>query len=369
MKPVFRYALLTLLWGAVAAYVGCAAVVSQRLRREQVVQRMEIDLLDSTSLGCLVSGTRVRGWIARQGIPTVGAAVGAVDLAGIEQLIARNGFVDRVEAYVTGRGTLYIDIRQRKPVVRLLIVGFDAYATAEGYLFAAPPASSLYVPVVTGGYRPPFPGSYAGNVRDHIDERLAEVGRRIEEIEREKYPLYRRELENDRRIAALRLMRISRRWWRLESAEAFDRRVEELRAYKAVQRRRYRYEARLIQEEIGRIEARQEAERARQKKLEKSYEDFMKLLTFVQKVEEDDFWRSEVVQIVARTTSSGALEVDLVPRSGGYTVRFGRVDDEEAVERRFDKLLSFYRGGLSAVGWDTYRLIDLRFDGQVVCRK
>ena len=119
-------------------------------------------------------------------------------------------------------------------------------------------------------------------------------------------------------------------------------------------------------EEIERIAGLQEAERRKQKKLEKSYEDFMKLLTFVETVEDDDFWRSEVVQITAKTTPSGALEVELTPRSGRFAVLFGRLED---VERKFDKLLRFYRSGLSSIGWSEYRTIDIRYNDQVVCKK
>ena len=161
-------------------------------------------------------------------------------------------------------------------------------------------------------------------------------------------------------------MRIKRQWWRGESAEAFDKRVEALREKKASLRRAYRYRAQMIHAEIERIEAQQDAERLKQKKLEKSYEDFMKLLTFVETVEDDDFWRSEVVQIAAHTTPSGALEVELTPRSGGYRILFGRLEE---VERKFDKRLRFYRNGLSTLGWDTYRTIDIRYDNQVVCKK
>ena len=131
-------------------------------------------------------------------------------------------------------------------------------------------------------------------------------------------------------------------------------------------RRKYRYEARMIQQGIDRIARQQEAERLKQKKLEKSYEDFMKLLTFVETVEDDDFWRSEVVQITAKTTPSGALEVELTPRSGRFAVLFGRLED---VERKFDKLLRFYRSGLSSIGWSEYRTIDIRYNDQVVCKK
>ena len=361
-----KYALPALLWTAVAAYLLWAGVAARRSHAGRTVRGLEIEIVDSTAQGHLVAARSVREWIARSGIPTVGTAVDAVDLAGIERLIARNGFVDEAVAYVDYAGTLRVEISQRKPPVRLLTDGVNSYATPEGFVFTAPHFASLYVPVVTGGYRPPFPADFTGRVRDHIDERLRAVDRRIEELEREKYPFYRREQQNDRNLAALRRMRIRRQWWRGESASDFDARVEELRRHKARKRRDCRYEARLIEQGIERICERQEAERREQKKLEKSYEDFMKLLTFVETVEEDDFWRSEVVQIVAHTTPSGALEVDLVPRSGRHTIRFGRL---ERVEEKFSKLMRFYRNGLPKIGWDEYRTVDVRFDGQVVCKR
>lgn len=364
-KPV-KYTLLALLWGAVAAYVCWAAVMTRRDRAGRKVGRMEIELVDSTSQGHLVSVGLVRRWISESGIPTIGTAVDAVDLAGIERLIARNGFVDEAVAHISYGGTLHIGISQRKPLVRLLTDGMNAYVTDEGYVFAAPKASSLYVPVVTGSYRPPFPADYTGLVREWVDERMREIDGRIAELEREKYPFYRRELQNDRDMAALRRERIRRRWWRFESSADFEAKVEALREQKAGLRRLFRYRARVIEQEVERIVRLQDKERERQKKLEKSYEDFMKLLTFVQLVEEDDFWASEVVQIVARTTASGALELELTPRSGRFTILFGRIEE---VERKLDKLLRFYRGGLAAVGWEEYRTIDVRYRNQVVCKR
>jgi hypothetical protein len=366
LKKILRYALLTLLWVAVAAYIIYAGTTAHSLRAEKKVSRVEIEVVDSSAQGHLVSGPIVREWISKSGIHTTGTRVDDMQLTQIEELIARNGFVSGVNAYVSYAGVLHIDISQRKPLVRLLTDGVDSYVTPDGYVFAAPRASSLYVPVVTGSYRLPFPASYAGQVRAHIDAERAKIDERISELEQEKYPLYKRELQNDRNIYALRRMRIKQQWWRLESSREFDVRVDALREHKAQLRRKYRYEARLIQEGIDRISQRQEAERVRQKKLEKSYEDFMKLLTFVKFVEDDSFWRSEVVQIVAHTAPSGALEVELIARSGPQRVVFGRI---ERVEDKFDKLLRFYRKGLTRIGWEEYKTIDIRYNDQVVCKK
>lgn len=225
-----------------------------------------------------------------------------------------------------------------------------------------PRASSVYVPVITGTYRPPFPASYVGYAADYRREQMQQIDDKIAELEREKYPLYRRELKNDENIRSLRRMLIKKRWF--ESSESFGERVRELRKHKEQLRRKYRYEAQVIQSAIDKISEKQEAERRRQKILAKRYEDFSKLTTFVKWMENDDFWRSEIVQITARTTESGAIDLELTPRSGNYTILFGRLDD---AEQKLDKLLRFYREGLGKAGWDRYRTINVKYAGQVVC--
>ncbi len=152
MNRSLRYVLLALLWSAVAGYLCFAGAVAVRGRAKRTVSRVEIEVVDSTSRGCLVSTMRAREWIGRSGIPTIGTAVDAVDLRGIERLIARNGFVKEAIASVDYSGTLRVSISQREPLLRLLTDGTNSYVTADGYVFAAPKASSLYVPVVTGDY-------------------------------------------------------------------------------------------------------------------------------------------------------------------------------------------------------------------------
>ena len=100
--------------------------------------------------------------LARSGIKTVGEKIGAVRLDALERLIARNGFVADARVTVSYSGVLHVAVWQRTPLMRLLIDGYNSYVTEEGYLFAVPRASSVYVPVITGTYRPPFPAPMWG---------------------------------------------------------------------------------------------------------------------------------------------------------------------------------------------------------------
>lgn len=364
MRDLRRYLLPLLLWAFVAVYVVWAAASARSARSARRIVRVEAAVRDSSSRGHLVGSDEVRRWILDSGLAAVGMPTADADLSGIEELVERNGFVERAEASIGYDGVLHVELRLRHPVVRLRTAGRDLYVTADGYLFAAPSGSALYAPVVTGSYRPPFPPDYTGSIDDFVAAERRRSAERIAALEREKYPLFRRERTNDENLRALRRRRISKGWF--ESEERFARKVERLRAENAALRRRYRYEARLVAEGIARIEARQEAERTRQKKLEKSCEDFSKLLTFVKFVEADAFWRSEVVQIEAATSDSGAPDLTLVPRSGPFVVRFGRIEE---VREKLDRLSRFYRNGLDRMGWDRYGSVDVRFAGQVVCRE
>lgn len=365
MQRLLRYVLLSLLWGGVAAYVCYAASLARRARSEAVVQRLEVIVADSSAHGSLVRSDEVRGWIARSGLKTVGAPCDSINLTAIEQLIASNGFVGSAEAGIGGEGVLRVVIMQRRPIVRLRLEGMDRYATNEGYLFEPPRRSARYVPVVSGSYRPPVPSRYSGSVREHIDHEQWKIDTTIHFLERSKLPHYAAERKTNLKLREVRRMRVSRRWWKFESEESFEERIIAKREEKALLRRKYRYELRCLAAEIDRIDLRQEQLRAEQKKLEKKYEDFTKLLTFVEQLEADDFWGSEVVEIIAHTAPSGALEVQLVPRSGLFTIAFGRL---ERIEEKLTKLDRFYRDGFPAVGWERYRVVDVRFSNQVVCR-
>ena len=365
MQQFGRYLLLSVLWCGVAVYLCYAASLARTAREAAVVTSLEVIVADSSAHGSLVRSDEVRQWLAKRGLKTVGECRDSVRLTAIEQLILRNGFVGSAEAGIGGDGVLRLVVTQRQPLVRLRLDGMDRYVTREGYLFTPPRRSARYVPVVSGSYRPPVPARYEGLVCDHIDHELWKIDTTIHFLERSKLPHHAAERTTNRKLREVRRMRVSRRWWKLESKETFEERILAKREEKAMLRRKYRYDLRCIAAEIDRIDLRQEQLRKEQKKLGKKYEDFVKLLTFVEQLEADDFWGSEVVEIIAQTAPSGALEVQLVPRSGRFTIAFGRI---ERVEEKLAKLERFYHDGLSVVGWERYRVLDVRFSNQVVCR-
>lgn len=337
------------------------------------ITSLEVVLTDSLQDEVLVKSHTVQRWIDRSGIATIGTPIGEIDLAGIEQAIRKNGFIERVNAYASYSGNLRVEVSQRRPILRLVMDGYNAYITDEGFIFPTPSGSAVYAPVVTGSYVPPVPAQYVGSIEDYIASVLAESDKRILGMQHEKVPLFETDKAIRDSLRKARYLKIDNRFWKKlrlnfqpSYQEQYDKEIDKAKLNRTQLRRKYRYILRMNDQQIAKITARQDAERENQKKLTKRYEDLLKLINFVKYIEEDSFWRAEIVQIVASTMSNGELKLELIPRSGNHRIKFGTVDD---VESKLNRLSAFYRNGLTNIGWDKFRTISVEYQGQVVCTK
>ena len=59
-------------------------------------------------------------------------------------------------------------------------------------------------------------------------------------------------------------------------------------------------------------------------------------------------------------------EFTLIPKIGDQKILLGKVMD---AGQKLERLKIFYREGMPYEGWRKYKTIDVRFAGQVVCKK
>ena len=363
-----RYLLPALIWLSVAAYIAVAARITHARLAESVVGSVDIDIVDSTADRRLVTNAMVREWIHKSGISTIGVPLRDVNCSDIEDLITRNGFVSKAVVYTASNGRLYIKVGQRQPALRLLTAGYDRYCTERGFIFGTPAASTVYVPVLTGGYVPPFPANYEGRARTYTDSIIyghKGIAAHIAELQKERIALRKsvaakyKEIDEQPKIYKFKRHLLESADIRAKRKEALDKQKKE--AVAALES-----EIRTLYRKIDDTDRYISDQRAQIKKAEKKYEDFVKLINFVRKIEEDSFWRSEIVQITVDTTPAGAMNIALVPRSGSFVIEFGELEN---VDSKLDKLLRFYREGLKNIGWDLYATVNVAYDNQVVCRK
>lgn len=76
----------------------------------------------------------------------------------------------------------------------------------------------------------------------------------------------------------------------------------------------------------------------------------------------DDTWASFIQQVHV----NNANEIVLVPLIGDQKILLGSVRN---LEEKLNKLKIFYQEGMPYAGWRKYKTINLKYSGQVVCRK
>lgn len=91
-------------------------------------------------------------------------------------------------------------------------------------------------------------------------------------------------------------------------------------------------------------------------------EDIQPLHDFALFLKRDEFWRDEVTQIVFCDNG----DVQLVPRIGDHIILLGTLDD---YKQKLERVRKFYDKVLPRKGWNAYRVINVKFNGQVIGEK
>ncbi|MFR9503383.1 MAG: hypothetical protein SNH73_02880 [Rikenellaceae bacterium] len=364
MKRWLKYTLYTLLWLGVVAYIIFATFAVRTQRTVQRVDQVKIKIVDSSAVANLVTRSMVEKWIKESKIPTLDQPIDSLRLTDLEQYIADNGFVKQVKCFTTYNGQLHIEISQLRPTLRIMLDGFNSYITSQGEVFAAPPSSSQYTQVVTGSYSPLFRAGFTGNIEDVFLAGYEELAAEIKRSEvKNIYPLYAQRMKLREQLRAVNSRYTNRRFG--ERRKVFDERVEELRERNAKERAEITRALHETDLAIEKETSKQKVFIDKQKKLEKKYQDFINLITFVNVVENDKFWSSEIVQIVATESTNSDLRLELIPRSGEHTIVFGLIEE---VEEKLSQIKTFYKEVLPREGWQKYKVINVEYKGQIVCK-
>lgn len=81
----------------------------------------------------------------------------------------------------------------------------------------------------------------------------------------------------------------------------------------------------------------------------------------------DPFWMSQVAQIdITAEQNPTAIAFEMIPVVGNHVVRLG---NGENIDKKFNRLMIFYKQVLSQIGFDAYSTVDVQYAGQVVGTK
>ncbi|MDB5158425.1 MAG: hypothetical protein JWR50_3132 [Mucilaginibacter sp.] len=84
--------------------------------------------------------------------------------------------------------------------------------------------------------------------------------------------------------------------------------------------------------------------------------DLFKTAAFIR---QDSLWDAQIAQIYVNTSH----EIELIPRVGNQRILLGNAD---SIEVKFHNLLAFYKQALPQVGWDAYKLINIKYANQII---
>ncbi|WP_208394648.1 cell division protein FtsQ/DivIB [Mucilaginibacter gilvus] len=84
--------------------------------------------------------------------------------------------------------------------------------------------------------------------------------------------------------------------------------------------------------------------------------DLFKTADFIRN---DSLWDAQIAQIYINKDH----EIELIPRVGNQRILLGTAD---SLELRFGNLKAFYQKALPMVGWDAYKVINIKYNNQVI---
>lgn len=76
-------------------------------------------------------------------------------------------------------------------------------------------------------------------------------------------------------------------------------------------------------------------------------------------IRKDSLWDAQIAQIYVNKDH----EIELIPRVGNNRILLGHAD---SLDSKFHNLLVFYKKALPLVGWDAYKIINVKYANQVV---
>ncbi|HVW15437.1 MAG TPA: hypothetical protein VHB54_16515 [Mucilaginibacter sp.] len=76
-------------------------------------------------------------------------------------------------------------------------------------------------------------------------------------------------------------------------------------------------------------------------------------------IRRDSLWSAQIAEIFVNQ----GHEMELIPRVGNNRILLGNAD---SLQQKFDRLLVFYKKAMPQVGWDRYKIINIKYANQVV---
>ena len=88
------------------------------------------------------------------------------------------------------------------------------------------------------------------------------------------------------------------------------------------------------------------------------------LLFLVQFINKNAFWKAQIAQIHVNKEN----EISLYLQVGNQEINFGKLENQEDINKKMNKLDIVCKKILTTKGWNTYKKISLKYNNQIICQ-
>ncbi|PKO97343.1 MAG: hypothetical protein CVU12_01100 [Bacteroidetes bacterium HGW-Bacteroidetes-7] len=165
-KKILIYTGYVLITAALVAYFFWSSVLTAEETEKLYCTEIKVSVLDSAQ-NRFVSPAEIKELLRVEGITPGESKIRHINLYELENTINNKTAVKISQVSVNRRGILYVDITQRRPVLRLETANGGFYMDETAYIFPLMRSFTSYVPVVTGNIPLNIPVGFRGELKNN----------------------------------------------------------------------------------------------------------------------------------------------------------------------------------------------------------
>lgn len=148
-KKILTYFGYSLLFASIAAYLFFSTVLTKEKQEKQVCKSIKVSILDSAD-NRFVTKDEIVELLKAEGITQNESKLKHINQYFLECKLNNRNAIKRTEVSYTREGVLRVDIRQRRPILRIETANGGFYMDETAYFFPLVRTFTSYVPVVSG---------------------------------------------------------------------------------------------------------------------------------------------------------------------------------------------------------------------------
>ena len=136
--------------------------------KKQVVVCKNINvIIDDNDEFTFFEPNDIKSILLNSGEKIIDEQIDNIDTYKLKQVLSRQHAIKSIKIYTTIDKTLNVEIKQRRPILRVQCNNARFYIDDSGYVFPFSPKPSLHIPIVTGTMPKSIASNYSGAIKEN----------------------------------------------------------------------------------------------------------------------------------------------------------------------------------------------------------